>query len=77
MVTAVYVGTDQLSLQVTDTNPSGRLLANTWAEKVTAAVNATYKLGTLAQALNSLFCNPSKITTLAQSALEELIPKPC
>ncbi|GEM_PF-1496197 len=74
MVTAVYVGTDQLSLQVTDTSPQrAALLANTWAEKVTAAVNATYKLGTLAQALDSLFLQSQQNYTQAQSALEEAL----
>jgi len=71
MVTAVYVGTDQLSLQVTDTDPQrAALLANTWAEKVTDVVNATYKLGTIAQALDSLFLQSQQNYNQAQSALE-------
>ncbi len=50
MATAVDVGKDQLSLQVTDTDPQrAALMANTWAEKVSAVVNTTYGLGTIAQ----------------------------
>lgn len=74
MVTAVYVGTDQLSLQVIDTNPQrAALLANTWAEKVTAAVNANYKPGALAQALDSLFLQSQQNYNQAQAVLEEAL----
>jgi capsular polysaccharide biosynthesis protein len=74
MVTAVDVGTDQLSLQVTDTNPQrAALLANTWAEKVTAMLNATYGLGALAQALDSRGLQYQQNYEQAQAALEEAV----
>ena len=76
MVTAVAVGKDQLSLQVTDTNPQrAALLANTWAEKVTAVVNATYGLGALAQVLDSQVLQSQQNYKQAQAALEEAVSK--
>jgi len=76
MVTAVDVGTDQLSLQVTDSNPQrAALLANTWAEKVTAMVNATYGLDAIAQALDSRVLQSQQNYEQAQAALEEALPQ--
>ena len=76
MVTAVAVGTDQLSLQVTDTNPQrAALLANTWAEKVTAMVNATYGLGALSQVLDSQVLQSQQNYEQAQAVLEEAVSK--
>ena len=74
MATAVTVGKDQLSLQVTDTDPQrAALIANTWAEKVTEAVNNTYGLGAIAQTLDSQVLHSQKYYELAQAALEEAL----
>ena len=54
MTVASDLGKDQLSLQVTDTDPQrAALLANTWAEKVTDTVNNTYGLGVASLVLDS------------------------
>jgi len=72
MTTAVAVGKDQLGLQVTDTNSQrAALLANVWAEKVTAMVNVTYGLGALAQVLDSQVSQSQQDYQQAQAALEE------
>ncbi len=74
IATAAAVGKDQLSLQVTDTDPQrAALLANTWAEKVTAVVNATYGLGAVAQTLDSQVLQSQKDYEQAQAALEEAV----
>ena len=76
MATAVDVGKDQLSLQVTDTDPQrAALLANTWAEKVTDMVNTTYELGASRRFWIPRFCSPSKDYEQAQAALEEALSK--
>ena len=76
MLTAIDVGKDQLSLQVTDTDPQrAALLANTWAEKVTAVVNATYGMGAMAQALDSQVLQSQQGYEQAQAALEEAVSK--
>lgn len=72
MTMAAGVGKDQLSLQVTDTDPQrAALLANTWAEKVTTMLNTTYGLDTLAQTLDSQVLQSQKDYEQAQAALEE------
>jgi len=73
-VSAVAVGKDQLGLQVTDSDP-GRvaLLANIWAEKVAIAVNETYGLGAVAQALDSQVSQSHHNYDVAQAALEEAL----
>jgi len=74
MLTAVDVGKDQLSLQVTDIDPQrAALLANTWAEKVTAVVNATYGMGAMAQTLDSQVLQSQQDYEQAQAALEEVL----
>ena len=74
MATAAAVGKDQLSLQVTDADPQrAALLANTWAEKVTAVVNATYGMGAVAQALDSQVLQSQQDYEQAQAALEEVL----
>ena len=74
MAIAVTVGKDQLSLQVTDTDPQrAALLANTWAEKVTEVVNATYGLGAVAQTLDSQVLHAQNDYESAQIALEEIL----
>ncbi len=74
MTTAAAVGKDQLSLQVTDTDPQrAALLANTWAEKVAAVVNATYGMGAVAQALDSQVLHSQNDYESAQAALEEAL----
>lgn len=76
MVTVAAIGKDQLSLQVTDTDPQrAALLANTWAEKVTEVVNNTYGLGALAQTLDSQVLHSQKDYESAQAALEEALSK--
>jgi len=76
MLTAIDVGKDQLSLQVTDTDPQrAALLANTWAEKVTAVVNATYGMGAMAQVLHSQVLHSQQEYEQAQAALEEAVSK--
>jgi len=76
MLTAIDVGKDQLSLQVTDTDPQrAALLANTWAEKVTAVVNATYGMGAMAQVLDSQVLHSQQEYEQAQAALEEAVSK--
>lgn len=76
MVTAVDVGKDQLSLQVTDTDPQRViLLANTWAEKVTKTVNAAYGLGAVAQTLDSQVLQSQKDFEQAQTVLEDALSK--
>jgi capsular polysaccharide biosynthesis protein len=76
MVTAVIVGKDQLSLQVTDTDPQrAALLANTWAEKVVVVLNATYGLGTVAQTLDSQVLQSQQNYKQAQAALEDAVSK--
>ena len=76
MVTAVDVGKDQLSLQVTDTNPQrAAILANAWAEKVTEMVNATYGLGAIAQTLDSQVLQSQKDYEQSEAALEEALSK--
>ncbi len=76
MTTAAAVGKDQLSLQVTDTDPQrAALLANTWAEKVTEAVNATYGLGILVQTMDSQVLQSQQNYNQAQTALEEALSK--
>src|SRR6266508_2022870 len=76
MLTAVDVGKDQLSLQVTDTDPQrAALLANAWAEKVVALVNATYGLGVVAQTLDSQVLHSQQDYEQAQTALEDALSK--
>ena len=76
IATAAYaVDTYQLlSLQITDNDPQrAALLANTWAEKVTATVNASYGLDAIAQALDSQVLQSQQIYNQAQAALEEVL----
>jgi len=74
MLTAIDVGKDQLSLQVTDTDPQrAALLTNTWAEKVTAVVNVTYGMGDMAQTLDSQVLQSQQDYEQAQAALEEAL----
>ena len=76
MLTAVDVGKDQLSLQVTDTDPErAALLANTWAEKLTAVVNATYGLGVVAQTLDPQVLHSQQDYEQAQTVLEDALAK--
>lgn len=76
MATASAVGKDQLSLEITDTDPQrAALLANTWAEKLTAVVNATYGLGAVAQALDSQVLQAQQDYNQAQAALEDAVSK--
>jgi uncharacterized protein involved in exopolysaccharide biosynthesis len=76
MLTAIDIGKDQLSLQVTDTDPQrAALLANTWAEKVTTVVNATYGMGAMAQVLDSQVLHSQQDYEQAQAALEEALSK--
>jgi capsular polysaccharide biosynthesis protein len=76
MATASDLGKDQLSLQVTDTDPQrAALLVNTWAKKVTAVVNATYGLDALAQTLDSQVLQSQQDYNQAQAALEEALSK--
>jgi len=76
MLTAIDVGKDQLSLQVTDTDPQrAALLANTWAEKVAEVVNAAYGLGAVAQTLDSQVLQSQQDYEQAQAALEEAVSK--
>jgi uncharacterized protein involved in exopolysaccharide biosynthesis len=76
MVTAVAIGRDQLSLQVTDTDPRrAALLANTWAKKVIEAVNNTYGLGAAGQVLDSQVLQSQQDLDQAQTALEDALSK--
>jgi succinoglycan biosynthesis transport protein ExoP len=76
MATASAVGKDQLSLEVTDTDPQrAALLANTWAEKLTAVVNVTYGLGAMAQALDSQVLQSQQDYKQAQTAFEGALSK--
>jgi capsular polysaccharide biosynthesis protein len=76
MVTAIAIGKDQLSLQVTDTDPQrSALLSNTWAEKVIEAVNNTYGLGAAGQALDSQVLQSQQYLDQAQTALEDALSK--
>lgn len=76
MTVASDLGKDQISLQVTDTDPQrAALLANTWAEKVTETVNATYGLGAIAQALDSQVLQSQQEYLQAQTALEDALSK--
>jgi capsular polysaccharide biosynthesis protein len=72
MVNASDVGKDQLSLQVTDTDPQrAAQLANTWAEKAINVVNDTYGLGALARTFDAQVMQAQKDYEQAQTALEE------
>ena len=74
MATADTVGEYQLSLQITDTDPQrAALLANTWAEKVTAKVNASYGLGAFAQSLDSQVLQSQQNYFQDQAVLEEAL----
>lgn len=76
MVTAVALGTDQISLQVTDSDPQrAALLANTWAEKMTEVVNATYGLGALKQTLDSQVLQSQNDYNQAEVTLEDALSK--
>lgn len=76
MMAASDVGKDQLRLQVTDTDPQrAALLANAWAEKVTAVVNVTYGVGAIAQTLDSQVLQSQQDYEQAQAALEEALSK--
>jgi uncharacterized protein involved in exopolysaccharide biosynthesis len=76
MVVASDLGKDQLSLQVTDTDPQrAALIANTWAKKVTETVNTTYGLDTVARALDSQVFQSLQSYQQAQTALEEALSK--
>ena len=76
MLTAIDIGTDQLSLQVIDTDPQrAALLANTWAEKVADVVNTTYGLGVVAQTLDAQVLHSQESYEHAQSALEDALSK--
>src|SRR6266508_1067438 len=76
MLTAVDIGKDQLSLQVTDTDPQrAALLANAWAEKVVALVNASYGLGVVTQILDSQVLHSQQDYEQAQAALEDALSK--
>ena len=76
MTAAAAVGKDQLSLQVTDSNPQrAALLANIWAEKVTALVNTTYGLGSVTQALDSQVLQSQQNYSRAQATLEDAVSK--
>jgi uncharacterized protein involved in exopolysaccharide biosynthesis len=74
MATASDLGKDQLSLQVTDTDPQrAALIANTWAEKLCETVNLTYGLGSVARALDSQVLQSLQNYQQAQTALEEAL----
>lgn len=74
MTVASDLGKDQLSLQVTDTDPKrAALLANTWAEKVTETVNETYGLGAISQALDSQVSQSNQDYEQAQAILSEAL----
>jgi len=76
MATADTVGEYELSLQITDTDPQrAALLANTWAEKVTAKVNASYGLSTLAQVLDSAVLQSQQNYFRPRSSWKRLYPK--
>ena len=76
MTAASNLGKDQLSLQVTDTDPQrAALVANTWAQKVTEAVNITYGLDTVARTLDSQVFQSLQNYQQAQTALEEALSK--
>jgi len=74
MATAVAIGEYELSLQITDTDPQrAALLANTWAEKVTAKVNASYGLSTITQVLDSQVLQSQQNYFQDQAVLEEAL----
>ncbi|MDP1547567.1 MAG: Wzz/FepE/Etk N-terminal domain-containing protein [Anaerolineales bacterium] len=76
MVAASDLGKDQLSLQVTDTDPRrAALIANVWAERVTDTVNATYGLGAISQTLDSQVLQSQKDYNQSQAALEDALSK--
>ena len=73
---AIDDGKDQLSLQVTGTDPQRAvILANAWAEKVTEKMNATYGLGAIAQSLDSQVLRSQKDYEQSEAALEEALSK--
>ncbi|GAB4398643.1 MAG: hypothetical protein OHK0031_18200 [Anaerolineales bacterium] len=73
---ATDIGKDQLSLQVTDSDPQrAALIANTWAQKLIEAVNATYGMDTVAQILNTQAPLARQEYEAAQTALETALAK--
>jgi capsular polysaccharide biosynthesis protein len=76
MASAVSAGKDQLSLQITDTDPKrAALIANTWAIKVINLVNTTYGLNTVAHNLDTQVTKSLQNYTQAQVALEAALSK--
>jgi uncharacterized protein involved in exopolysaccharide biosynthesis len=76
MIAVSDLGKDQLSLQVTDTDPQrAALIANTWAQKVSETVNTTYGLDAVARALDSQVFQSLQNYQQAQMALEEALSK--
>jgi capsular polysaccharide biosynthesis protein len=76
MTTAVDIGKDQISLQVTDTDPQrAALLANTLAEKVASMVNTIYGPEALAQTLDTQVLQSQQDYEKAQAALEAAVSK--
>ena len=74
LTNADVTGEDQLILRVTDTDPQrAALMANSWAEKVTAKVNAIYGLVTIAQDLDSQVLQSQQNYDQAQADLEEAL----
>jgi uncharacterized protein involved in exopolysaccharide biosynthesis len=74
MTVASDLGKDQISLLVTDTDPQrAALLANTWAEKLTDTVNATYGLGAMSTALDSQVSQSLQDYEQAQAILSDAL----
>jgi len=76
MTVASDLGKDQISLLVTDTDPQrAALLANTWADKLTEAVNTTYGLDTMSKSLDSQVSQSYQDYERAQEALSDALSK--
>jgi capsular polysaccharide biosynthesis protein len=72
MTSITIVGKDQLSLQVTDSDPQRTaLLANAWARQVVSIINRTYGMGSLTSSLNDQISLVQQKFEKAQTALQD------
>jgi capsular polysaccharide biosynthesis protein len=70
------VGKDQLSLQVTDTDPQrAAILANAWARQVVTIINKNYGMGGLANSLSDQTSQIQQKFEKAQTALQDELSK--
>jgi capsular polysaccharide biosynthesis protein len=76
MVSAVDIGTDQVSLSVVDTDAQrAALLANVWAEKVATIVSNTYGFSSVTRNLDAQVLQSKQALAESQSALEEALSR--